>query len=419
MRPFWKNAHRSGRTADPDLHTRYPSQLPRVVLGTDLDLSVHTTEAFVTRTRSYTRALGAFWYRIEKAGTMELRIGIIGAGRIGTLHARNLGQAIPHARVTMVADPRLTCAQAAAAMATNAAPGSPAPARATTDYRDILSSAEVDAVVVASSTDTHAPIIEAAAAAGKHIFCEKPIDNDPARIRTALQAVKLAGVRFQVGFNRRFDPDFRQLIENVHAGRVGVPHLVRITSRDAEPPSIEYIKHSGGLFMDMSIHDLDMARALVPEEIVEVYATGSSLVDPAIAAVGDIDTAIILLRFANGTLCSIDNSRKAVYGYDQRLEVFGSSGCIVASNNTPTRVGVWDQMGQHEDRPHDFFLERYGKSYVLEMQEFVDCIGQRRAPSVNGVDGLQAVLLAQAAQKSLDTGRPVAFGAGRSQEDAA
>jgi myo-inositol 2-dehydrogenase/D-chiro-inositol 1-dehydrogenase len=356
---------------------------------------------------------------MEKAETMQLRFGIIGAGRIGTLHARNLGQLIPHARVTMVADPRLTCAQAAATSASNAAPGSPEAVHATTDYRDIIASADVDAVVVASSTDTHIPIIEAAAAAGKHIFCEKPIDHDPARIRAALQAVKQAGVRFQVGFNRRFDPDFRELIEHVHAGRVGVPHLVRITSRDPEPPTIEYVKRSGGMFMDMSIHDLDMARAVVSEEIVEVYAAGSCLVDPAIAAVGDIDTAIILLRFANGTLCSIDNSRKAAYGYDQRLEVFGSSGCIVANNNTPTRIDVWDQMGQHQDRPHDFFLERYSKSYESEMQEFTKSIRQQRAPKVNGVDGLQAVLLAQAAQKSLETGRPVVFGDGKSQEDAA
>jgi myo-inositol 2-dehydrogenase/D-chiro-inositol 1-dehydrogenase len=351
---------------------------------------------------------------------MELRFGVIGAGRIGTLHAHNLGHLIPHARVTGVADPSESCAQAAAATAsTTVSVTSPPETRATTDYRQVLHAADVDAIIIASSTDTHIPIIEEAAAAGKHIFCEKPIDHDADRIRAALLRVKAAGVCFQVGFNRRFDNDFQRLIQQVHSGRVGVPHLVRITSRDPQPPSIDYIKRSGGLFMDMSIHDLDMARALVPEEIVEVYATGSCLVDPAIAAVGDIDTAILLLRYANGTLCSIDNSRRALYGYDQRIEVFGSAGCVVAGNNTPTRVSLWDQMGQHHDRPHDFFMERYRESYVAEMQEFADSIRKRRAPAVNGVDGLQAVVLAHAAQQSLETGKPVLLGPRGSQVSAA
>ena len=354
---------------------------------------------------------------------MELRFGVIGAGRIGTLHARNLGHLIPHARVTWVADPRHACAQAAAATAASAplavTTESRQDPRATVDYHQVLQAPDVDAIIIASSTDTHIPIIEAAAAAGKHIFCEKPVDHDADRIRQALTVVKKAGVRFQVGFNRRFDPDFRHLIQQVHSGRVGVPHLVRITSRDPEPPNIDYIKRSGGMFMDMSIHDLDMARALVQEEIVEVYASASSLVDPAIAAVGDVDTAIILIRYANGTLCSIDNSRKAVYGYDQRLEVFGSGGCVVAENNTPTRVSVWDQMGQHQNNPHDFFLERYRESYVAEMLEFVGSIRKKRTPLVNGVDGLQAVVLAHAAQKSFETGKPVLLGAADSQENAA
>jgi len=350
---------------------------------------------------------------------MDLRFGIIGAGRIGTLHAHNLSHRIPHARVTWVADPRLACAQAAATTAAQSAGPDTAAPHATADAHEVLASAEVDAVLIASSTDTHIPLLEAAADAGKHIFCEKPIDPDPTRIRAALERVKRAGVRLQVGFNRRFDPDFRHLIQQVHSGRVGVPHLVRITSRDPQPPSIEYVKRSGGLFLDMSIHDLDMARAVVPEEIVEVYAAGSVLVDPAIAAVGDIDTAVLFLRYANGTLCSIDNSRKAVYGYDQRIEVFGSRGCVVAHNNTATRVDLWDQQGQHRDRPLDFFLERYRESYVAELQEFVDSIRQRRAPQVNGVDGLQAVVLAQAAQRSLETGRPVSLAVGGSHEDAA
>jgi len=360
----------------------------------------------------------------REVGKMELRFAVIGAGRIGTLHARNLGHLIPHARVTWVADPREACAQAAVATAAKTAAVDstdihPLRPRATTDYRQVLQAADVDAIVIASSTDTHIPIIEEAAAAGKHIFCEKPIDHDVERIRTALQSVKTAGVRFQVGFNRRFDPDFRSLIQQVHSGRVGAPHLVRISSRDPQPPTIDYIKRSGGLFLDMSIHDLDMARALVPEDIVEVYAAGSSLIDPAIAAAGDIDTAVILLRYANGSLCSIDNSRKALYGYDQRIEVVGSGGCVVADNNTPTRVSVWDQMGQHQNRPHEFFLERYRESYVAEMQEFADSIRKRRAPLVNGEDGLQAVVLAHAALRSLQSGKPVVLQPSTSQETAA
>ena len=323
----------------------------------------------------------------------ELVVGVVGAGRIGTLHAQNLMRHIPRVRVKTVADPRLVCAQAAAA--TSAAE------HVTDDYRQVIDDPGIDAVIIASSTNTHTQIIVEAAARGKHIFCEKPIDHDVQRIREAIAAVQQAGVAFHVGFNRRFDPDFRRLADQVRHGKIGVPHLVRITSRDPEPPTIDYIKVSGGLFMDMSIHDLDMARFLVPEEIVEVYATGSGLVDPAIAAAGDIDTAVIVLRYASGAVCTIDNSRQARYGYDQRLEVFGSNGCLLAANNTPTRVSLWNEYGQQNDRPHYFFLERYRDSYIAEMQDFVDAIRHRRPASVSGVDGLQAVLLAQAARKSL------------------
>jgi myo-inositol 2-dehydrogenase/D-chiro-inositol 1-dehydrogenase len=347
---------------------------------------------------------------------MQLRFGVIGAGRIGTLHAHNLSTRIPHTRVTWIADSRRECAEAAAAMVMARTGSAPS---VSTDFRDVVGSPDVDAVLIATSTDTHIPIIDGAATAGKHVFCEKPIDHDIERIRTVLARVQQAQVCFQVGFNRRFDPDFRDVIQQVGTGHAGVPHLVRITSRDPQPPSIEYVKRSGGLFLDMTIHDLDMARALVHEEIVEVHAMGSTMVDPAIAAVGDIDTALVVLRYASGALCCIDNSRKASYGYDQRVEVFGSGGCIVAQNRTPTRVEVWDEMGQHRDRPLEFFLERYRESYVAELQEFAGSIRQRRAPQVDGADGLQAVILAQAAQKSWQTGRPVTLGRRGSREDAA
>ncbi|MFQ5600152.1 MAG: inositol 2-dehydrogenase [Candidatus Krumholzibacteriia bacterium] len=329
----------------------------------------------------------------------DLAVGVIGAGRIGMLHAQNLSRRIPHARVGMIADPRLPRAQAAAA-----ASGA---SKAVDDYGRILASPDIEAVLICSSTDTHARIIQDAAAAGKHIFCEKPIDHDLTRIQTALGAVEQAAVCFQVGFNRRFDPDFSRLAARVRGGDVGVPHVIRITSRDPEPPPIDYVKVSGGLFMDMSIHDLDMARFLLQDEIVEVYATGSTLVDPAIEAAGDIDTAVILLRFASGALCAIDNSRRAVYGYDQRLEVFGSEGCLSVPNRTPTNVDFWFRDGQQRDRPLHFFLERYQESYVAEMRHFVDCVRYGRRPVVSGQDGLQAVLLAHAAKVSFDHTRPV------------
>ncbi|HZM16566.1 MAG TPA: inositol 2-dehydrogenase [Candidatus Krumholzibacteria bacterium] len=332
------------------------------------------------------------------AKSRELSIGVIGAGRIGMLHAHNLARRVPHARVVAVADPRLACARAAATVA-----GADV---ALADYREILSRPDVDAVVVSSSTDTHARIIGEAAAAGKHIFCEKPIDHHVERIREALQAVARAGVRFQVGFNRRFDPDFQALAQRLRAGHAGVLQLLRITSRDPEPPPADYVRVSGGLFLDMSIHDLDMARFLMQEPVVEVFATGSAF-DPGIAALGDVDTAVILLRFAHGALCTIDNSRRAVYGYDQRLEVFGSRACLTVPNRTPTRVEEWDAHGQHRERPQRFFLERYQESYVAEMQEFVDCVRQGREAAVSGQDGLQAVLLAQAARRSLLQDRPV------------
>lgn len=340
----------------------------------------------------------------------DLRVGIIGAGRIGMLHAQNIARHIPRTRVVIVADPRMVCARAAA-VASGAGD-------AVADYRAVLGRADVDAVIICSSTDTHAQIIGEAAAAGKHVFCEKPIDHDLTRIRTALEAVAGAKVCLQVGFNRRFDPDFKALATRLHAGEIGAPQLVRITSRDPEPPPAEYIKVSGGLFLDMSIHDLDMARHLVHEPVVEIFATGSCH-DPAIAAVGDIDTAVIVLRFESGALCCIDNSRRAVYGYDQRIEVFGSNGCLTVPNRTPTRVEAWSERGQQREKPERFFLERYRESYVVEMQEFVECARAGRIPSADGQDGLQAVLLAQAAHLSHERNRPVCIDESSAAVDAA
>ncbi len=340
----------------------------------------------------------------------ELRLGVIGAGRIGMLHAQNISRHIPRARVVVVADPRLVCARAAAA--TSGAED------AVADFREVMKRDDVDAVVICSSTDTHARIIGAAAAAGKHVFCEKPVDHDLERIRKALRAVDRAGVMLQVGFNRRFDPDFKALAARAHAGEIGTLQMVRITSRDPEPPPVEYIKVSGGLFMDMTIHDLDMARHLVREPVVEVFATGSCH-DAAIAATGDVDTAVVILRFASGALCCIDNARRSIYGYDQRIEVFGRGGCLTVPNRTPTHVEAWNGKGQQREKPQLFFLERYRESYVAEMQEFVECVRAARAPTVNGQDGLQAVLLAQAARLSCAENRPVSVNESAMSVDAA
>jgi myo-inositol 2-dehydrogenase/D-chiro-inositol 1-dehydrogenase len=331
--------------------------------------------------------------------TNRLHIGLIGAGRIGRLHAENVARSLPDVRLSAVADPRLACAERVAAEC--------GAARAGDDPRQVLDDPSIDAVLICSSTDTHAPLIEQAAAAGKHVFCEKPIDLDLGRIDAALSAVQRAGVLLQVGFNRRFDPSFRHVAERVRRGDVGTPHLVRITSRDPQPPPLDYVRVSGGLFLDMTIHDLDMARYLADDEVVEVHAAGACLVDAEIGRAGDVDTAILTLRYAGGALCAIDNSRRAVYGYDQRVEVFGSEGCLAAGNHTPTQVSWWNAHGLQHDRPHDFFAERYRESYLAELQAFVAAIRSGCPAPVSGEDGYRAVALGLAAWRSLREGRPV------------
>jgi myo-inositol 2-dehydrogenase/D-chiro-inositol 1-dehydrogenase len=250
-------------------------------------------------------------------------------------------------------------------------------------------------------------MIEEAAAAGKHIFCEKPIDFDLARIDRALAAVEDAGVKLQIGFNRRFDPNFKRVHDLVAEGKVGQPHILRITSRDPAPPPIEYVKVSGGIFLDMTIHDFDMARYLVGSEVEEIYAAGGVMVDPRIGQAGDIDTAVITLRFENGVVGTIDNSRQAVYGYDQRVEVFGSGGCVSADNNYPNTAVVSDGRRVHRDLPLNFFMERYVDSYVAEMEAFIQCVQLDMEPPVSGLDGRIPVIMGYAAQKSYAENRPV------------
>lgn len=329
----------------------------------------------------------------------NLRFGMIGAGRIGKLHAKNLATHIPGAEVAAIADVDLNAAQDLAARLHVPA--------SVEDYHAILSDPTIDAVVICSSTDTHARIIVEAAQAGKHIFCEKPIDFDLAKIDAALEAVTKAGVKLQIGFNRRFDPNFRRVRELVAEGKIGDLHILRITSRDPAPPPVSYVKVSGGMFLDMTIHDFDMARYLSGSEVEEVYVAAGVMVDPGIGEAGDVDTAVITLRFANGAIGTIDNSRKAIYGYDQRVEVFGSAGMVQAHNNTPDNDVYFNADGVHAAKPLYFFLERYMDSYISEFQSFVQSIRENTTPPVVGLDGRIPVVIGMAARKSHLEHRPV------------
>ena len=332
---------------------------------------------------------------------MTLNIGLIGAGRIGQIHAGNIANRIPNARLAGVADIDLTAAKSLAAELNVET--------VVTDYTELLADNDLHAVAICSATDTHTPIIIEAAAAGKHIFSEKPLDFDLDRIDKALQAVEDAGVKLQVGFNRRFDPNFRKVKEIAAAGRIGEPHILRITSRDPEPPPLEYVKVSGGIFLDMTIHDFDMARYITGSEVEEIYVIGGVMIDPKIGEVGDLDTAIMTLRFENGVIGTIDNSRKAVYGYDQRIELFGSEGMISTENETPDRHSLSTADGIQNPLPLYFFLERYTESYFREMQSFVDSVNNNTPLEVTGADGRAPVVIGLAARKSYDENRPVAL----------
>lgn len=319
-----------------------------------------------------------------------------GAGRIGKIHAGNVARS-SRARLKYVVDVDEAAAQALAH----------AHGAVVADAETVFADADVDAVIVASSTDTHKPLVEAACKAGKAVFCEKPVDLDSARVKEVVRAVEKAGVLFFVAFNRRFDPNFSALHKALRAGRIGKVEQVIITSRDPGPPPASYIKVSGGLFRDMMIHDLDMARWLLAEEPTEVFAVGSCLVDPAIGKLGDVDTAAVTLTTASGAICQITNSRRAVYGYDQRIEVFGAGGMLRAGNRTDTTVEVSDGTGVITDKPMYFFLERYADAYRIELDHFLDCLEKKATPLAGVEDGLRSLLLADAAAQSVTSGRPV------------
>ena len=332
----------------------------------------------------------------------KIKLGIIGAGRIGKLHTENVLFNINYVEIKAIAD---VYADKIKDWANGLGIQN-----VYTDYRKILNDPEIDAVMICSSTDTHSQITIEAAKAGKHIFCEKPIDYDLDRIHAALAAVEKAGVKFQVGFNRRFDHNFKTVKNMVNEGKIGAPHIIKITSRDPQPPPIEYVKVSGGMFLDMTIHDFDMARYLSGSEVVEVYTNAAVLVDPAIGAAGDVDTAVITLKFANGAIGIIDNSRKAAYGYDQRVEVFGSKGCVAVSNDTPSSAVLSTAEGVYSEKPKYFFLERYKDSFIDEVKEFFNAILNDKETPVTGIDGLKPVLIGLAAKKSCETGKPVKVG---------
>ncbi|RXZ83015.1 inositol 2-dehydrogenase [Paenibacillaceae bacterium] len=329
----------------------------------------------------------------------KIKIGVIGAGRIGKIHVDNLRKH-PQAEIVAISD--LFAGDELAEWAS-----SRGISIVTKNSEEILTNKDIDAVFICSSTDTHVPLIKQAAEQGKHIFCEKPISMDIRQTEEALEAVRRAGVQFQVGFNRRFDHNFKRVREHVQTGAIGQVQLVKITSRDPNPPSEEYIKVSGGIFMDMMIHDFDMARFLSGSEVEEVFTRGNVLVDPAFAKYGDVDTTIVTLRFANGALGAIDCSRKAAYGYDQRAEVFGSKGSATAANDYPNTVVLSTEEGTSSDKPLHFFLERYNAAYIEETEQFIDCLLKGEDVPVNGQDGRQAERIAMAAKMSMELNRVV------------
>ena len=338
--------------------------------------------------------------RIRKGETIMVNVGIIGAGRIGQVHMNSILTRVPNAKIKAVADPFLSEEADKKAKAAGAE-------YTTKDYKDILADKDIDAVIICSSTDTHSPISIEAIKAGKHVFCEKPIDHDVDKIKEVIKTLEGTGLKYQVGFNRRFDHNFEAAQRAVVNGKIGAPHIIKITSRAPEPPSAEYVKVSGGMFLDMTIHDFDMVRFLAGCDAEEVYVQAANLVDPEIGKAGDVDTAIITLKMENGALAVIDNSRQAVYGYDQRAEVFGSKGMVAIKNDSDSTAVISNEDGVTGEKPQFFFLERYMDAYGKEMVQFIDAIENDTETPLGVEDGLKPVLMGLAAKKSVEEGRPV------------
>jgi myo-inositol 2-dehydrogenase/D-chiro-inositol 1-dehydrogenase len=329
----------------------------------------------------------------------RLHVGVIGAGRIGKTHAETIAFGVPEAEIVSITDvDRDAALQLAARCGVSGVAAS---------SDEVLSDPRVDAVLICSPTDTHAALIAEAARAGKHVFCEKPIARDLAKIDAALEAVSSAGVKLQVGFNRRFDANFARVKRAVETGEIGTPRLMHIISRDPAPPPVSYIGRSGGIFLDMTIHDFDMARFLIGDEVEEIFVAGRVLVDPEIGAAGDLDTTVIVLSFRNGVVGTIENCRQAAYGYDQRVEILGSLGKIATENVYPNEAVVSTGSEVRRDLPLNFFMERYRESFAAELRAFVDAVLHDRPTPVGGEDGRLPVAMGIAARRSYEAGRPV------------
>jgi myo-inositol 2-dehydrogenase / D-chiro-inositol 1-dehydrogenase len=328
-----------------------------------------------------------------------VRIGLLGAGRIGRIHGLNVA-AHPRAELAAIADASVEAAEDLGKAAS-------APVR---DLESIIDDGDIDAVMICTPTDTHADLIERSARVGKAIFCEKPIDLSSERIQRCLHVVERRSAKLMIGFNRRFDPSFATLKNRIEQGDIGTVEIVTILSRDPSPPPPSYVARSGGLFRDMMIHDLDMARFLLGEEPIEIHAVGSCLIDSGIGEAGDVDTAAVLLKTASGKIAQISNSRRATYGYDQRIEVHGSKGLLAAGNRHATTVAFADAGGYATDPALPFFLDRYAEAYRLELDAFVAAVLDDEAVAPSGEDGLKAQILADAATESSRTGQAVRLG---------
>ena len=330
--------------------------------------------------------------------TGKLRFGIIGAGRIGRVHAETLAFRLPEAQIAAITDVNLEAARGLAARCNIP--------RVADSAAEIFADDKIDAVLICTSTDTHADLIVQAAKAGKHIFCEKPVSLSLEKIDSSLAAVEKAGVKLQVGFNRRFDSNFIRVRQAVAAGEIGTPNLMHIVSRDPAPPPLTYLRPSGGLFLDMMIHDFDMARYLLGDEVEEVYTAAAAL-DPGFAKEDDFDTAVVVLRFKSGAIGTIDNSRKATFGYDQRVEILGSKGKIASENRYPNQVVVSGEKSVYTDLPLNFFMQRYTESFALELELFTKAVLEDKPTPVTGADSRVPVVMALAARKSHNEHRPV------------
>ena len=329
-----------------------------------------------------------------------MKVGIIGAGRIGKVHAKNISMFVPEMEIKTIADPFMNEQTEAFAKSC----GIP---NTTKDANDILNDPEIDAVLICSSTDTHSKYIIEAAHAGKNIFCEKPIDYNLEKVHAAINAAKEAGVKLQIGFCRRFDHNHRAVYDMVRDGKVGKVNIIKISSRDPEPPPVSYVKVSGGIFYDMMIHDFDMVRYVTGSEAVEISAVGSCLVNPNLqeeSGIPDVDTAVVTMKMANGCIAVINNSRQAVYGYDQRVEAFGSKGMASDANDLLNTTTVLTKDGAHSEKPLWFFLERYNQAFINQVISFVDAINNDTETAVGAIDGLRPVLMAKAATESCRNG---------------